>query len=84
MKSTRQRSNYPEKKQRAGVDPRSNLRRLKSVVVERIHGWIQGEEFKSSKSQAALAGLSDIRKIVTEAFFLAAPETSPGKNDRKS
>ena len=32
-----------------------NLRRLKSVVVERIHGWIRGDKIRT------LVGLSDVR-----------------------
>ncbi len=46
-----------------GLDPKRNPRRLKSVVVERIQGWILGDKF------FALVGLGEVRMTDTEAFF---------------
>lgn len=49
-----------------GVDPVGNLRRLNSVVVERIHGWVQGDKI------TALAGLSEVRTTPHWGIFISA------------
>jgi hypothetical protein len=58
-------SRFLGKKLQKGVDPFWNLRRLKDVVVERIHGRIQGDRF------IILVGLSEVRMTDHWGIFIS-------------